>query len=180
MKSELIFASLNGEKTLRFKCRITSKHFGVTLEFPIPFKNLLFISNRAKRSSPTEQSERIPRSGDVRFPAGSVSTPVAIVPDICRDSLPPPYPPMYARSPRVHVDEEESRDFRSPCPSSAVIDGLRADTHDRRSLGPARRSPWRVTNSANHGSVIDIGERRWASSRYDRLRPGRVAGLHDL
>lgn len=58
----------------------------------------------------------------------------------------------YARPVCVRVDEGGSPRFSNR--QARAIDG---DTRDRRSIDRAGRSPRRVTNPANHGSVIDIG-----------------------
>ena len=56
MESELIFAPLNGEKTLRFKCRIISKHFGVTLESLFLLR--ISYSSRIARNVPLPRNSR--------------------------------------------------------------------------------------------------------------------------
>lgn len=65
--------------------------------------------------------------------------------------------PADSSSSRVHIGRTEFRDFTSvKRDRSARSERLSKDTRDRRSIGRATRSPWRVTNPANHGSVIDI------------------------
>lgn len=65
----------------------------------------------------------------------------------------------YSRFHSVCADRDEFHDSASIVWTARRASFYRIDRSDRRSIGSATRSPWRVTNPANHWSVIDIGPR---------------------